>query len=115
MIVENTKKSSIDLLEFIFCCALGLSVAYRPQSNPGRVFFAFGILAGMIFAILVSSVLMTMATKPISRPQITTIQEILEQNFSLVGDRFALDKMIQKNKVETAHIVPVVFILQQNY
>lgn len=99
MVVEHTKKSSLDLLEIILCVALGLSSNYRPQSNPVRIFFAFGILAGMIFATLTSSILMTIATKPIHRPQIQTVQEILMQNFTLAGDQFALDKLMQQNKV----------------
>lgn len=101
MVVEHTKKSSLDLIQIIFCCALGLSVTFRPESNPLRIFFAFGILAGMIFATMVSSILMTIATKPIQRPQIQTIQEILIQNFSLAGDQFAFDKMIQQTEVNT--------------
>lgn len=99
MVVEPTKKSSLDLLQIILCCALGLSSNYQPQSNPVRIFFAFGILAGMIFATLTSSILMTIATKPIHRPQIQTVQEILMQNFTLAGDQFALDKLMQQNEV----------------
>lgn len=99
MVVEHTKKSALDLIQIIVCLALGLSVVYRPQSNPLRIFFAFGVFAGMIFATLTSSILLTIATNPIQRPQIQTIHEILMQNFSLVGDQFALDKMMQQNKV----------------
>lgn len=99
MVVEQTKKSSLDLLQIIFCCALGLSVVFRPQSNPLRILFGFGILAGMIFSTLTSSILLTIATNPIQRPQIQTIQETLIQNFTLVGDQFVLDKMMQQNKV----------------
>lgn len=99
MVAERTKKSSIDLLQIIICCALGLSAAYQPQSNPVRILFAFGIMGGMLFATLASSVLMTIATKPIQRAQIQNIQEIMMGNFSLVGDQFTLDKIIQRNEV----------------
>lgn len=100
MVAERTKTSSIELLQIIICCALGLSAAYfQPQSNPVRILFAFGILGGMLFATLASSVLMTIATKPIQRAQIQNIQEILMENFSLVGDQFTLDKIIQRNEV----------------
>lgn len=99
MIVEHKKKNLFEILQIILCCALGLSASYQPQSNPFRILYGFGIFAGIIFATLVSSVLMIIATKTIYRKQIVTTQEILEQDFSLVGDRFALDKIIQQNKV----------------
>lgn len=100
MVAERTKKSSIDLLQIIACCSMGLPAAYQPQSNPVRILFAFGIMGGILFATLTSSVLMTIATKPIKRAQIQNIQEILMGNFSLAGDQFTLDKIIQRNEVD---------------
>lgn len=110
MVAERKKKSAVDMLEIVIRCALGLSNEYRPQTNSVRVFLAFGIFAGIIFATLVSSILMTIATKPFYRSQIKTIEELLEQDFSLAGDRFTLDKIVQQNKVTRCMIVVVTLL-----
>lgn len=99
MVAERMKKSSIDLLLIIVACALGQSAPYQPQSNAVRILFAFGMMAGILFATLTSSVLISIATKPIQSPQIQNIQEILMRNYTLVGDQFTLDKIIQLNEV----------------
>lgn len=110
MVVEHKKNNFFDLLVIILRCALGFSSAYQPYSHPVRIFIAFGMLAGMIFATLFGSILTTIASNPILRTQIVTVQETIMQGFSFAGDRFALDKIIQQNKVWTIKCIILIVL-----
>lgn len=110
MQLERNKKGTIQLILIIFGCALGLSVAFNPQSNPMRVLFTFGLFAGIIFATAISSIIMGSITSPIMRPQIDSIREIIDGDFVLAGDQFVLDKLLQQNEVNCF----LIFLINKN-
>lgn len=97
---ENPIRTWNEVLLIIFRCAIGMSGNARPQSTPLRVVYAFGLLGGILFSIVVSSVLMRNITTPIMRPQIQTIVEITNGDFKLIGDQFMLVKLKLQNKVK---------------
>lgn len=84
-----------------FPCILGFPCHYYPTSSPHRVLFAFFLLASTLFVILINSVAFSFITTPILQPQIKSIQEIVGNEFNLVGNRFVLMKLQQKTEVNT--------------
>lgn len=46
-----------------------------------------------------SSTLIEISIAPIFDPQVQSIQEIIDENFKLVGDRFACQKLTQQPEV----------------
>lgn len=99
MVVEPKKRSFNDLLMVIYICSIGFRYRLQIQSNAARVCFGILLFAAVIFAKSLSSFLMANTANTIYRPQINTIDEIVQQNFSLAGDQFALDKLMQQNEV----------------
>lgn len=91
-----------EMLTITLCAALGLPVAFTPRTNAFRVLFVFGLFAGLMFAITVSSMVMRLITSPILRPQIQTIAEITTGHFKMVGDRFVFHWMSKQNQVNVS-------------
>lgn len=77
----------------------GFPCTYRPENNANRLLFISVLFGGMIFVIVVTTFVVKVYTSPIYNSQIETIAEILENNFVLVGGRFALQKLLQQNQV----------------
>lgn len=82
-----------------FACILGFSCHYEPKNNANRVLFAFFLMASALFVIIISSVAMSFITTPILQPQIKSVEEIVSNEFNLVGNRFVLMKLFHKTEV----------------
>lgn len=89
---EHPVRSWNEMLFITLRCALGISVAFNPRTNSARCLFLFGLIGGFIFATILSA-MMRQITNPILRPQIESIDEIINGNFTLAGDRYAFIKM----------------------
>lgn len=84
---------------------MGFPCRYNPKCTPARVFLTFGLFAGILFVIVISSAMMTLITTPIMKHQINSVPEIVEGGFDLIGDRFTLDKLSQENEVKCLGIL----------
>lgn len=93
-----------ETLLMIFRVAIGISANIEPKSNPFRITYAFGLLAGTIFSIVLNAIIMRNVTTPILRPQIQTIEEITNGDFKLMGDRFALAKLKLQTNVKCSSV-----------
>lgn len=82
-----------------FGAVLGFSTNYRAKNNANRVLFACFLLASTLFVIVINSVALSFITTPILKPQIKTVDEIIRKEFSLVGDRLVLMKLLGKTEV----------------
>lgn len=104
-IVERSKKDWHYITLVALTVFIGYSHAYRPKSNPVRVLLSVGQFAGIIFYTLFTSVLVRRVTVLHYKPQIDSIEEItLAGDFTLAGDRFALQKIFQQNEVPSIQI-----------
>lgn len=79
---------------------IGYSCPYNPQNNATRILFTFILLACIIFTITISSTLLQFIASPILRPQVDTIQQIIDEQFTLAGGHFELHKITQQNEVK---------------
>lgn len=99
MKVERDKKDwhYITLIAITIC--IGYSHPYRPKSDPLRVLITIGLFAGTIFYTVLTSQLVIRVTVPHFEPQISSITEITNGDFTLAGDHFALQKISHQNEV----------------
>lgn len=81
----------------------GLPSTYRPTNSAHRIAALSVFFGGMLFAILIVSKTMNLFTTPIFNPQVKTIDQLLESEFSLVGNAFAYQKISQQTQVMTVH------------
>lgn len=84
---------------FVLGAAVGMGVAFNPQTNMVRFLFLLGLFGGIVFATTLNSIIMASVTAPILKKQVTSISEITNGEFELVGDRFAFIQMSQQNQV----------------
>ncbi|XP_031634347.1 uncharacterized protein LOC116347768 [Contarinia nasturtii] len=77
---------------------LGLSMNINPKHFTFRMGFWFYLVCSMLFSIHVSTFLIKVKTNPILGPQVHSIQEIIDGEFTLVGDQFTLRKISQENQ-----------------
>lgn len=84
-----------------FFLFMGFGSVYRAKNNAHRMGFAFVLMASFIYSISMSTMLMNLFTSPIYSSQIQTVREMLDQNFDLIGNEFALRKLIHQNEVNT--------------
>lgn len=78
---------------------LGLSCLYNPINNASRVLFLFILFACTVFTITISSTVLEFIILPILGPQVESVQEIISEQFTLVGGRFELLKMAEQIEV----------------
>lgn len=83
--------------------ALGFAVDFMPKSIPFRIFFIIQLFAAMFFGIKMSSTMITQATTPIRNPQINSVQEMIDRDFSFTLDRFTFTKLSQLNEVHPVY------------
>lgn len=90
-------------MEFI-CIACGFPSTYKVESCAIRMALISCLIGAMVFSTTISAVGITQITTPILNPQIDSIQEIIDGEFHLAGDRFAFLKMSQENEVTISYI-----------
>lgn len=104
--LESPKRCSTDLLLNALCICLGFPCTLRPKSNPCRILIISCLFASIIIVVVTASVSIRSITTPMLNPQIDSIKQITNGEFSLVGDRFAFLKMLHQNEVNgSIHII----------
>lgn len=107
---EHPVRTWNEMLFITLCAALGMPVAFNPRSNPFRMLFVFGIFGGYMFATILSATIMRQITNPILRPQIESIDEIINGNFELAGDGYTLIQMGNQNEVNAQQLLFNMFL-----
>lgn len=80
-------------------CFFNLPCAYNPEVIGNRILFAFTMFASTIFGIVLNTGLLLFTTHPILKPQIQSIQEVIDGNFRLIGDGFTFQKILEQSQV----------------
>lgn len=88
----------------LVCVSCGYNSTFKPKNNAMQLGYILFLFAALIFSTLLGSVLIKQITKPILKPQIDSISEIIDGDFELVGDRLAFMKISQDNKVSILYI-----------
>lgn len=78
---------------------LGFASAYNPKTTANRTCYIFCSFGAMIFVCLLSSILVQLFISPILIPQIQNVQEIIDGEFKLIGNKFAFQKIVLHNEV----------------
>lgn len=81
------------------CLFMGSPSGYRPENNAHRLAYTFVLFGGIIYMGTISTLVLNLFTLSKYYPQIQTVEEILSDNFNLVGKKFALQKLMQQNEV----------------
>lgn len=90
--------NQIAILGFGYFCGVPCSF-YKPKMDAHRILFVMFIFGSSLYVIIVSSITTKFVTTPLLKPQVKSIREIIDGNFSLAGNRFALTKLSQQNEV----------------
>lgn len=80
-------------------CYLGLPCKYYPKSDANRIGTIFVFFGGMYFAILLNTIIVKMYTRPMFNPQVKTTEQLIENEFSLIGNAFAYQKIAEDIQV----------------
>lgn len=80
-------------------CYLGLPCNYYPKGNASRLGSTFIFLGGMYFAILLNTIVIKIYTSPIFHPQVKTINHLIENEVSFVGNSFTYQEIMEENQV----------------
>lgn len=84
---------------FVLCGSLGWGVALYPKTDVVRFTVLIGFISGVVFATTLNSFIMTAMASPFLKDQVSSILEITNGDFKLVGDRYAFVQMSQQNQV----------------
>lgn len=75
-------------------------IIYRPKSTPMRFFIALMLLTGILISTVWNCFLIKVLTRPIYDAQVSTVAELMEKDFRLVGSFNVKDYMLaQPSKV----------------
>lgn len=91
-----------DWNKFVCNCirgTLGFPNTYNPTFHTTRFGYIIILLTGISVTTVINTMFMIFITNPILEPQVQSIQEIVRQKFSLMGDQFALHQILQQNQV----------------
>lgn len=78
---------------------LGFVSEYKPKIISHRIFFICCVFGAMLSYIVTNSIVLLLITHPFYENQIKSIQEIIDGDFKLVGDGFALQHLMQQKQV----------------
>lgn len=93
----------------IFAMVFYMPIVYNPNTNPMRIFFVIGQFGCMILSIVLLSFILSCLTNPIYEHQVKTTIEIMRGSFGLVGDAFALEHLIDQQKVISLNLFEIYF------
>lgn len=86
----------------VLCCAyFNSSSKYRPKFLPAKVFFAFGLLSGMLFSICIPTRLTQIIGNPFYNDQMQLKDMIINSPFKLLGDRFGFQHLKRQKVVSS--------------
>lgn len=79
--------------------SLGFSSNFKPKHHLNRILFTFVLLHSVVFPTILLSALFGLIAKPTHYPQINSIQELINGEYSMVGDEYAFQKILHQNEV----------------
>lgn len=82
----------------------GIGNTYRATYTAHKILVIAGLLGSIIFCTVTSSFFTLIIANPFLNPQVTSIAEIIDERFNLVGDQFAFSKLSERNKVNYIEI-----------
>lgn len=82
------------------CCYFGFPCAYNPVNNTCRVGYTLVLYGGIIFVTVINTGLIRILLINIYNPQVQTVQDIIDGQYTLVGDQVALNRIMQQNEVK---------------
>lgn len=78
---------------------IGYNQAYQPKASFIRIIYISMLLFGIIQLATFNSYLLKVLTFPIHHVQITTVNEIIENNYELVGGKLSLHRLLMQRQV----------------
>lgn len=73
--------------------------SYNPQTIPYRIYHIITLFCAIIITNFISSFMLLLLTTPIYENQIESIQEIVDNQFEVISDTFALQHLKLQNQV----------------
>lgn len=83
----------------------GFVSEYTPRIFPNRIFFICCVFGAMLSYIVTTSMLLFFLTKPLYEKQIQSIGEIIDKDFEIVGDGFALQHLKMQHQVSLKLVI----------
>lgn len=84
----------------VFC---GMSMTYRPRSKRMKAFIVLMLITGILISTAWNAFLIKVLTSPSYYTQISTVLELIENDFNLIGTVFTKEMMLQQpSKVKIA-------------
>lgn len=96
---ERVKHSWNDIFLFAFCGSLGFPTTFNPDCTFNRLATIFIWFGGMILNIVYNVGLAWFIMSPIQEAQTMNVQQIIDKDFTLIGDQFTLQKLSQWQEV----------------
>lgn len=82
-----------------FANVFGLSYTYKPKILANRIYYACMLISALIYAIFLVAYGQHFMAIPIYGNQISSVSEIVDKDYTWVGDSFALAQLYKQNKV----------------
>lgn len=93
----------------------GIGTTYRATYTAHKILVIAGLLGSIIFCTVTSSFFTLIIANPFLNPQVTSVAEIIDAKFNLVGDQFAFSKLSKRNKVNYVGINGLDHCFQADY
>lgn len=87
-----------------FSYFLNISYPYAPKQNANRILFASFMLGCLLINLTFTTYLFRTVTSPYRKIQAQTIDDILRDDFKLVGERFALVQLWRQGTVTNEYL-----------
>ena len=78
---------------------IGFGCPYEPKNSSHRFGAVFVFLGAFLINIILCTKILTIFTSPMQETQVKSIEDIVNGEFQLVGDRFAYHTISQQNQV----------------
>lgn len=83
-----------------FACHSGWSCIYQPRNNAARIFAIFIYLGTFSFSIILITFVLQCFTTPLFDPQVESIEQMIKNDYKLIGNAFAFNKISERNQVK---------------
>lgn len=81
----------------------GFSYPFYPKKIAIRIGWAACLLAAIDFSLIISTYMILYMTIPLFEDQISTVHDIISQDYTLAGDFYALQQLSARNEVTIVH------------
>lgn len=82
-----------------FECCMSLPCTYNPTNNAHRIGTISAYFGSWLFAALLNTIIIKLFTTPIFNPQLKTVDQLIEDKFSLAGNAFTYQIITEQNQV----------------